>query len=317
MGNLARLLQHRFLEACPSDWVCSGERSIMSHELERALGFGARADVMLARRDGSRRLWIEFEISRADPVANHAKFAAAHLFEPRPTTDVFVSMVSTHVTRGRSNLAASAVYLMRAIGMAAFQTHLLPDVGPDRIHDLNQRPFDDLLLQPGIEASGEIDRALSVSHEVTAIDGHGIHFAANLFEVMLNATAWNAEIRTPQGSSLWGRRTVTYFVFNPRTEEFAPAKFCAFVPIGSNPSPAFPMASMTLADYAVLDESETRFDGHVARKHLTSRLSMRAEPIEGNTKWLADGFADWHRALSSRVTLHPRGPIVLVPPTWW
>jgi hypothetical protein len=28
-------------------------------------------------------LWIEFEVSRADPVANHAKFATAHLFQPQ------------------------------------------------------------------------------------------------------------------------------------------------------------------------------------------------------------------------------------------
>jgi hypothetical protein len=35
---------------------------------------------------GSRRLWIEFEISRADPVANHAKFATAQLFQPLPVT---------------------------------------------------------------------------------------------------------------------------------------------------------------------------------------------------------------------------------------
>ena len=33
------------------------------------------ADVLLERVDGSRRLWVEFEVSRADPVANHAKFA--------------------------------------------------------------------------------------------------------------------------------------------------------------------------------------------------------------------------------------------------
>ena len=66
----------------------------MSPGLERMLGFAPRADVLLSRADGSTRLWIEFEISRADPVANHAKFATAHLFEPRTSGDTFVSMVS-------------------------------------------------------------------------------------------------------------------------------------------------------------------------------------------------------------------------------
>lgn len=84
MGNLARLLQHRFIEACPRGWRCMPEKRILDARLEKALGFAPRADVLLERQDGSRRLWIEFEISRADPVANHAKFATAHLFEPRP-----------------------------------------------------------------------------------------------------------------------------------------------------------------------------------------------------------------------------------------
>jgi hypothetical protein len=134
---------------------------------------------------------------------------------------------------------------------------------------------------------------------------------------MLNAATWNTEIRTAHGSHLWGRRTVTYFVHNPRTGEFAPAKFCAFVPLGPNPSPASPMASMTLGNYSALDESETRFDGHVAKRHLTSRLSMREEPLDGSACGIAERFSDWHREFASRITLHPRGPIVLLPPAWW
>lgn len=86
MGNLARLLQQRFREAAPAGWSSTAEQRIMSADLERQLGFAPRADVLLARTDGSQRIWIEFEISRADPVANHAKFAAAHLFEPRAAT---------------------------------------------------------------------------------------------------------------------------------------------------------------------------------------------------------------------------------------
>ena len=52
-------------------------------------------------RLSTRRLWIEFEISRADPAANHAKFATAHLFRPWGPSDAFVSMISAHVARAR------------------------------------------------------------------------------------------------------------------------------------------------------------------------------------------------------------------------
>jgi hypothetical protein len=52
---------------------------------------------------------VELEVSRADPVANHVKFATAHLVSPMPAGDAFVSMVSRHVVRGRSNLAAHMV----------------------------------------------------------------------------------------------------------------------------------------------------------------------------------------------------------------
>lgn len=58
---------------------------------------------------GARRVWVELEVSRADPVANHVKFATAHLVSPMPAGDAFVSMVSRHVVRGRSNLAAHMV----------------------------------------------------------------------------------------------------------------------------------------------------------------------------------------------------------------
>lgn len=289
----------------------------MSRELERALGFGARADVMLARRDGSRRLWIEFEISRADPVANHAKFAAAHLFEPRPTSDTFVSMVSSHVTRGRSNLAASAVYLMRAVGMSAFQTHLLPDLTPDRVHDLNQLPFDELLREGTLDVAPEIDRAVSVTAPVTEQRGHRIHFAANLFEVMLNVNAWNQSILTTQGAQQWGRRTVTFFVFSPKSGDFAPSKFCAFVPIGSGPAASRLASSMEMATYASLDESETRFDGHIARRHLTSRLSMTASLLSLCAAETRRDFDRWYGRIEPYVKIHPAGPRIIVAPTWW
>lgn len=314
MGNLARLLQHRFREACPPGWVCTVEHRIMSTQLERELGFAPRADVLLARKDGSRRLWIEFEVSRADPVANHAKFAAAHLFEPQLATDAFVSMTTTHVTRGRGNLAATSVYLMRAVGMSAFQTVLLPSFDGSSIHALNARPLEALLGGEEIKVMPEIDRVINVSEPVARTrDGHSIHLAANLLEVMLNVRAWNTEIRMSDASKLWERRTVTFFVYDPQSQAFAPSKFCAFVPIHLRATVAPNALSMTLATYSTLSESEPRFDGNVAQRHLTRHLGMRAMPIEQANSTTADLFRSWHRRVASAIALHPRGPVLLLP----
>ena len=114
MGTLTGYLQREFARHCPDGWVARGEVPVLSRDLAALLGYAPHADVLLERHDGTRRLWIEFEVSRADPVANHAKFATAHLFQPQLKTDSFVAMVSSHVARGRRNLAANTVSLMRA-----------------------------------------------------------------------------------------------------------------------------------------------------------------------------------------------------------
>jgi hypothetical protein len=94
------------------------------------LGYDPRADVVLTNTASKTRVWIEFEVSRADPVANQTKFATAHLFLPQTPADHFVAMVSPHIDRGRRNLAAGAIRLMRRVGMSAFQTTLLPLAAP-------------------------------------------------------------------------------------------------------------------------------------------------------------------------------------------
>jgi len=92
MGQLARYLQDQFIARMPRDWSCGVEARVLDERFERLLGYAPQADVLLASDDGRFRLWIEFEVSRADPVANHAKFATAHLFQPQKPTDTFVSM---------------------------------------------------------------------------------------------------------------------------------------------------------------------------------------------------------------------------------
>ena len=95
MGNLALFLQKSFIENCPSGWECFYEKPLLNLHQKALLGYSPKADVLLAKLDGSLRLWIEFEVSRADPVANHAKFATTHIFFPRPDPDIFLSMVTS------------------------------------------------------------------------------------------------------------------------------------------------------------------------------------------------------------------------------
>ena len=73
MGALTGYLQDAFERLSPRGWSCRREAAFLSRELDRRLGYRPRADVLLEKADGSRRLWIEFEVSRADPVANHVK----------------------------------------------------------------------------------------------------------------------------------------------------------------------------------------------------------------------------------------------------
>lgn len=53
-------------------------------------------------------------------------------------------MVSSHIVRGRRNLASNAIWLMRSVGMQAFQTVLLPSVLPEEVQRLNHLGPDDL-----------------------------------------------------------------------------------------------------------------------------------------------------------------------------
>lgn len=136
MGQLAAYLQHAFASHCPPGWHSQAEVPLLSADLHRLFGYAPQVDVLLTHDDG-RRLWIEFEISRADPVANHAKFATTHLFQPQPPSDLFLSMVTAHVARGRRNLAANTIWLMRYAGLQAYQTPLLPHLPPTEIKRLN------------------------------------------------------------------------------------------------------------------------------------------------------------------------------------
>jgi hypothetical protein len=314
-------LQEAFRECGPAGWTVHRELTALPRELARFPGYNARADVVLQRADGSRRLWIEFEVSRADPVANHAKFATAHLFRPQPQEDVFVGMVSSHVTRGRRNLGAGAVWLMRSIGMQAFQTVLLPQHEPAEVKRLNHLPIE-ALRELRIPATPEIERVMAVVAPQTTVDQRRIHFASDFPEVMANIRRWNLEVATPEGGQAWGRRKIRYLVIDPSSGLFAPAKFCAYVALArpergeGGVRCSLERGEMTVGLYARVGEDEPKFDGTVARRYLTEKLGM-VECSPDELRERRPAFERWVAGHADGILLDARGPVIMRPPAWF
>ncbi len=310
MGTLPTYLQHAFAETCPQNWSVTTEVALLADDLAELLGYRPKADLLLTHIDG-RRIWVEFEISRADPVANHAKFATAHLFQPQPPYDSFLSMVSPHVSRGRRNLSAATVTLLRRIGMAAFQTTLLPHLSPSEIKRLNDTPLQQLLAE-ALPVADELDRVFAVTEPLVTDNIGRIHFAGDILEVFLNLRRWQRELTDPAIRKQWGKRTITYFVVEPRRLLFAPSKFCAYVDVLA-PTPG---AAMTVARYLSLDGREPLFDGHRARIHLTRHLAFVEQPLAALPS-LQPAFERWLATNADTITVHQRGPILLLPPPWF
>lgn len=321
MGILTSYLQQEFIRRSFPGWVCRHESSVLPRNLEILLGYAPRVDVLLERQDGSRRLWIEFEISRADPVANHAKFATAHLFERQRGTDAFISMISPDVDRGRRNLAANTISLMRHIGMNAFQTVLFPQMSKQEIKRLNHLDLT-ALVGEGLAVEPEIERALSVSEAILTTSATTIHFAGDMMDVMLNLRRWNKDLETVEGQELWGKRTITYFVFDPYSKSFAPSKFCAYIAIPSIiPPDVVPLkrlsrAEMTVELYVAIDGTDSRFDGNRAQSHLTRSLAMISQSSNESPE-VTTIFNKWLNCHLDSVTVHPRGAVFLLPPLWF
>ena len=317
MGLLANYLQEAFIAQPPSGWTCQREMRVLSSDFEQLLGYSPRADVCLEAANASRRIWIEFEISRADPVANHAKFATAHLFKPFETLDTFVSMVSSHVARGRRNLASNPVHLLRHVGISAFQTVLLPYIEPEEIKRLNHSSLDSLRSSK-LDVPTELNRVFQIVEPVIEDDGQRIHFTSELFDVIRNLHRWNSEITATDGAELWKRRTVTYFVFDPVSKLFAPSKFCAYsIPVRLSPiGTTSESGLMDMQTYCTLDETDRRFDGNRARTHLMTNLGMNLTAVD-NSPEIGLAFNSWLSERAALITVHPSGAKFLVPPTWY
>jgi hypothetical protein len=304
--SLARRLTEAFAAAPPRGWVIEREAPLFPQGFARRLGYDPAADLVLRAPTGERVI-VELEISRADPVANHAKvllgYAEGHLRRDR---DTFVSMLSPHVQRGRRNLAALFTRHMRTTGHGAFAVSLLPELSAAAVASLNHA--DDAPLPT---PARELRRALAVAAPVAA-DRHRLHLAGDATDVL--ASLWRCHDELSDDRTLsWRRRPVANFVHDPASGLFAPAKFCAFVP-ARGPSGEDVPPTMTHAVYATLGERDPRFDGHVAWRHLVGRLAFDRRPLEGHAA--AEAFGRWREALGARMPT--RAPTwLLTPPAWW
>ena len=321
MGTLTTYLQREFAANTPPGWVSRHERPLLPDLLEALLGYQARADVLLENAAGTRRLWIEFEVSRADPVANHAKFATSHLFQPQLPGDYFVSMVSPHVTRGRRNLAANTIAVMRRVGMKAFQTVLLPRYSPEEIKRLNHLDLA-ALSAVGLPVLAEIERAIIVSEPTVSMSESDVHLVGDLLEVFLNLRQWNEDMKGTACKQLWGKRTVTYFVYDSGSKDFAPSKFCAYTLVTSSQddtSASRPLAAltrMTVERYVAINDGTHELDGGRAQTHLTLRLGMLSRDQNAAVEINA-AFQKWLVKHADSITVHSQGPLFLCAPEWF
>ena len=313
MGLLAHHLAGRFQKLGARGWSVEPEFKLFREDTATAVrfGFNPKVDVMLSGPSGE-RVAIELEISRADPVANQAKFSVAQaLGEVSPDT-VLVSMFSAHVDRGRRNLCAAFARQLRAAGGAVFSASLLPFLGGTEVARLNQGGTPAEL--DALPAADELRRVLSVVTAQGEFGGHRIHYAGDVTDVVANVWAWNDGMRGDDAER-WGLRHVQYFVYEPRQSLFAPAKFCAFIPVARSRAEP-PPATMTLGLYGELDEKETRFDGRLAWRHLARRLAFEVVRLEAADAATRDAFARWHGTHAKRLGL--RTPVqLLLPPPWF
>lgn len=281
------------------------ERRLLATALAERVGYAPAADLVIENSSGTRRIWVELEISRADPVANHAKFAIASRLQR--FDDTFVAMVSRHVTGGRRALCSHAITMMRQLEVDAFQTSLLPQLDGDEIKRLNHLSRPELLAAcPSL--APEWDRLLTVALPAVERDGRRILFIGDPVEAAWNVHQWNLDVATDAGRALWagrrGFRAVEHFVWWPPARLFAPCKFTAFVPAGG-------ALGMNMAMYADLDESEPLFDGRRAWTHIERIGFARSEDSA-----LHERFWRWQRAQGDVLRVKRNRPVIWVPPGW-
>lgn len=201
--------------------------------------------------------------------------------------------------------------------MNAFQTVLFPRISGEKIYQLNHSSMTEL-SNTKLDIQSELTRVLSISQPIFTTPNRNIHLAGNIMDVMLNLRRWNLDIVTQSGLEMWKRRTVTYFVVDTQTGDFAPSKFCAYVSIPLKSQQDWPTtrSEMTIEFYSQIDATHPLFDGKRAWTHLVNNLGMDIVELN-HTPQLASMFDKWIAKNQRSITIHPTGPKILLAPKWF
>ena len=76
------------------------------------------------------------------------------------------------------------------------------------------------------------------------------------------------------------------------------------------------MTQMELSVYVTLDGTDHAFDGGRARLHLIQRLAMLPSTLDEKPE-LKPLFEKWLAQHSKSISVHPSGPLFLLPPAWF
>ena len=117
------------------------EANVFPQTLCDEVGYSPTADLLVEYRWNSCEVhaWIELELSRADPVANPAKFLVAFSERTPRAGEVFVFAVSRAIQRGRAALCRRFVQMMHERGFPVYAEDFLPSATEHLIARLNVR----------------------------------------------------------------------------------------------------------------------------------------------------------------------------------
>lgn len=211
------------------------------------------------------------------------------------------------------------VGVMRALGMRAFQTLLLPRVPKEEIKRWNHLRARELhSLAPDIRP--ELQRVLTVVDALSRLADSDIHFAANPVEVLFNVHRWNSDLADPAQREAWGRRRVRHFASDPTSGLFAPSKFAAYIrlprPTQHRPRPPSPtpgLTGMSLRSYAKIDAAHPIFDGNRAWRHLRDHLGFTLLPLAAADRATAERFLRWLESAGDAIQVDAKGQMLLLP----
>ena len=173
--SLADRVQEEIGDACPEGWRCRREVAVLQPDIVRLLGYRPTADVLLESensRSASGSSWRSAAPTQSRTMRSSARRI---IISPFPPTDSFVSLVSNDVVAGRANLAAHATFMLRRIGLSAFQMTLFPGIEAERIKRMNQG----LEVAPALPVA-DVQGVIRMTRGIEAREGVRIHYAATV-----------------------------------------------------------------------------------------------------------------------------------------